>query len=214
MNALARSPAGFWKRYVAYFIDVMLLYAVIEVLSTLFFSGSGAAEIADAKALVSALLNQRALPEDPIALSRRLTDLAWRSTLFSTFAYVLVGGAYFVACESSARQATLGKRLLGIKVTDREGRRIGPGRALGRFFAAGLSWLTFNLGHALAAWTPERRALHDYVAGTRVDNVDPTRPQMPLWGWAIVGLHALAFLLFVFGTIAVMVLALNALNNL
>src|SRR3546814_8479267 len=30
------------------------------------------------------------------------------------------------------------------------------------------SWLTFNLGHALAALPPQKRALHDYLAGTRV----------------------------------------------
>ena len=214
MNAPAFSPAGFWKRYVAYFIDVVLLYALIELLSALFFAGNNAAVTEDALKLLSALFNQQALPEDPIALSRRLTELAWRSTLFSAFAYVTIGGVYFVGCESSPAQATLGKRLLGIKVTDRQGRRIGLGRALGRFFAAGLSWLTFNLGHALAAWTPERRALHDYLAGTRVDNVDPTRPKMPLWGWAIVGLHALVFLLFVLGTVALTVLAVNSLSNL
>ena len=32
------SPAGFWKRYVAYFIDIVLLYIVVEILSTLYFS--------------------------------------------------------------------------------------------------------------------------------------------------------------------------------
>jgi hypothetical protein len=50
-----------------------------------------------------------------------------------------------------------------------------------------------NLGHALAAWTPDRRALHDFIAGTRVENVDPKNTQMPIWAWLIIGLHGLVF---------------------
>jgi uncharacterized RDD family membrane protein YckC len=60
---------------------------------------------------------------------------------------VLVGLAvlewlYFAALESSAWQATVGKRTLGLQVTDLEGRRIGFGRATGRFFAKILSAAT------------------------------------------------------------------------
>jgi len=31
-----------------------------------------------------------------------------------------------------------------------------------------LSWLTLNLGHALALAAPRRQALHDRIAGTRI----------------------------------------------
>jgi uncharacterized RDD family membrane protein YckC len=135
-------------------------------------------------------------------------DLLWRVTAFSALAYAAIGGAYFALCESSRWQATLGKRWVGIKVTDAHGERISFARALGRFFAACLSWMTMNIGHALAAFGNDRRALHDYVAGTRVENADPAHPRMPPWGWWIVGVHALAVGLFliVFAVTAITVL--------
>ena len=42
---------------------------------------------------------------------------------------------YYSLLESSAWQATLGKKALGLEVTDLDGNRIGFGRATGRFFA-------------------------------------------------------------------------------
>jgi uncharacterized RDD family membrane protein YckC len=188
------SPAGFWKRYVAYFIDLLLLYVVIEILGAAFLSGDSAGQWQQLLALTKSLGNPQAIGQELQPMLESTQSLLWRSTLFSTVAYVVLGGLYFALMEASAWQATLGKRLIGIKVTDMQGRRIGTGRAFGRFFAASLSWLTLNLGHALAAWTPERRALHDYVAGTRVENADPAHAAMPPWGWLIIGIHALIVL--------------------
>jgi uncharacterized RDD family membrane protein YckC len=192
--AMVGSPAGFWKRYVAYFIDLLLLYVVIELLAAAFGPADGNGELRQVLALGNGLLHGQPVAQDLQPLLERTQTLLWQSTLFSTVAYVVVGGLYFGLMEASTWQATLGKRMIGIKVTDTQGRRIGAGRAFTRFFAASLSWLTMNLGHALAAWTPERRALHDYVAGTRVENADPAHAAMPPWGWLIIGSHALIFL--------------------
>jgi uncharacterized RDD family membrane protein YckC len=78
------------------------------------------------------------------------------------------GWLYFAAMESSTRQATLGKMALGLVVTDAQGRRLGFGRASGRYFAKLLSWLTLAVGFMVAGWTPRKQALHDLVAGTLV----------------------------------------------
>jgi uncharacterized RDD family membrane protein YckC len=115
-------------------------------------------------------------------------------TVASTLGYVLLAGAYFIGMEASSRQATFGKLALGLKVTALDGSRPGTARVAGRFVAASLSWLTLNLGHALAGWTRERRALHDFLAGTRVENADPANTAMPAWGWAIVALNVAAML--------------------
>jgi uncharacterized RDD family membrane protein YckC len=207
------SPAGFWKRYVAYFIDVLIVYIAIEILGTLFFSGDSSSELQQATALTKALMNPQALTQDLRPMLEQTQTLLWQSTLFSGVAYLVLGGLYFALMESSATQATIGKRLIGIKVTDVQGRRIGFGRALARFFAASLSWLSMNLGHALAAWTPERRALHDYIAGTRVENSDPAQPRMPLWGWLIIAAHALIFLLSIVAIVVVTWLAVQAMTQ-
>jgi uncharacterized RDD family membrane protein YckC len=182
------SPAGFWKRYVAYFIDFMLVTTVLNIVSTPLLL----AAILRPESVLYDLARRDALGvlDAQQALATLLPELLWM-TAASTLLYVVLAGAYFIGMEASARQATLGKQLLGLKVTARDGSRPGVGRVAGRFFAAGLSWLTLNVGHALAAWTRERRALHDFVAGTRVENVDPANAAMPAWGWVIVGLHAL-----------------------
>ena len=75
---------------------------------------------------------------------------------------------YFALMESSERQATLGKSALGLAVTDADGRRVGFGRATGRYFAKILSGLPIGIGYLLAAFTARKQALHDMVAQTLV----------------------------------------------
>jgi uncharacterized RDD family membrane protein YckC len=212
MAAVSFSPAGFWKRYVAYFIDVVLVYLVIEGLAQVFFSGAVSAALAHVRQQLAAIQAQLAVSPDLPSVYQAQINMAMQAcgtltwlSLYYSLAYVVAGSAYFALCESSRWQATLGKRLLGIQVTDASGGRIGLGRALGRFFAAGLSWMTMNIGHAMAAFGSERRALHDYVAGTRVENADPAHPRMPAWGWWIVGAHAV-LLLFAIGGLAMAML--------
>jgi uncharacterized RDD family membrane protein YckC len=212
MSALQFSPAGFWKRYVAYFIDVVLVYLVIEGLAHLFFTDPFGVDADQLQSIAASMQDQTASIEAQTAQLTRLMDLLWKITALSALAYAAIAGAYFALCESSRWQATLGKRLLGIKVTDASGARISFARALGRFFAAGLSWMTMNIGHAMAAFGSERRALHDYVAGTRVENVDPARPHMPVWGWWVVGAHALALLLFIVAVALTVVSVLKGLD--
>ncbi len=75
---------------------------------------------------------------------------------------------YFAVMESSRKQATFGKQLLGIKVTDLQGERITFARASGRFFGKILSSLTLLIGYIMAAFTERHQALHDMLAGTVV----------------------------------------------
>jgi uncharacterized RDD family membrane protein YckC len=55
-----------------------------------------------------------------------------------------------------------------LTVTDLEGRRIGFGRATGRYFAKILSSLTLFIGYMMAGFTEKKQALHDIIAGTLV----------------------------------------------
>jgi uncharacterized RDD family membrane protein YckC len=75
---------------------------------------------------------------------------------------------YFALMESSTKQATLGKILLGIKVTDMNGQRISFARASGRFFGKILSGLILSIGFMMAGFTEKKQALHDMLAGTLV----------------------------------------------
>ena len=75
---------------------------------------------------------------------------------------------YSALMESSAKQATLGKMALGIRVTDLDGNRIGFGKATGRHFAKILSALILGIGFLMAAFTERKQALHDILADTLV----------------------------------------------
>lgn len=91
--------------------------------------------------------------------------------------------------ETSAWQATPGKRALGLRVVDAGGARLSWRRVLLRFLASGLSWLTLNFGHAMAGWPPHL-ALHDHLSRTRVLATSPPRP-VPRWARAWLALQAL-----------------------
>jgi uncharacterized RDD family membrane protein YckC len=176
--------AGFLRRWAAFFVDSMVVVVAFYIL--LF-----------ALMMLFAGLNL-ALPfdEDAFADGGSLVALAVYPIWFG------IAGFYYALMESSASQATLGKMALGIKVTDGDGRRLGFAHALGRWFAAALSYLTFYIGFFMAGFTERKRALHDFVASTLV--VDkwaytphPERQQRGLGGCVIV------FLVFiVFGGIA------------
>ena len=75
---------------------------------------------------------------------------------------------YYALQESSAAQATLGKRAVGIVVTDMDGNRISFGRATGRTFSRILSRMILYIGFIMAAFTDRKQALHDMIAGTLV----------------------------------------------
>jgi hypothetical protein len=118
---------------------------------------------------------------------------------------------YYALLESSDAQATLGKRAVGIKVTDLDGNRISFGRATGRLFAHIISSFTLGIGFAMAAFTRRRQTLHDQIAGTLVvgrewseEDVAAAGPAPPASAGAIV-LVAVAFVLT--GTFGVGILA-------
>jgi len=75
---------------------------------------------------------------------------------------------YFAGLESSAWQGTVGKRLMRLVVTDLYGRRIGFGRATGRYFGKILSALIVFVGYFMVIFTERRQALHDLMASTLV----------------------------------------------
>jgi uncharacterized RDD family membrane protein YckC len=80
----------------------------------------------------------------------------------------LILGAVSAASMCSVRQATLGKRLLGLMVTDLNGQRLDFWRGYRRF---GLKLLSYGL--AALGWLPmffgtRRQAMHDRLSGTLV----------------------------------------------
>ena len=64
--------------------------------------------------------------------------------------------------------ATPGKMVLGLKIKTAQGAPLSVLQIIGRHFAQVLSGLVLGIGYLLAAFDPEKRALHDHICGTRV----------------------------------------------
>jgi uncharacterized RDD family membrane protein YckC len=76
---------------------------------------------------------------------------------------------YHALMESSDWQATLGKKVLGLVVTDMAGHRVSFGRSTGRHFGKLITNLIpAFLGYVMAGFTEKRQALHDMMSGCLV----------------------------------------------
>lgn len=82
----------------------------------------------------------------------------------------LIQLAYFTLMETSEKQGTVGKVLVGIKVGDEYGNRISYGQAIGRYFGKLLSTVILLIGYLMVIWDVKKQALHDKLANTYVYN--------------------------------------------
>lgn len=69
---------------------------------------------------------------------------------------------------ASSWQATPGKRILNLYVSDKEGYRLSFATATIRYLGKLLGTLIFFIGYLLALFSRRRQALHDMIAGTLV----------------------------------------------
>ena len=76
--------------------------------------------------------------------------------------------SYFVFMESSEGGATLGKRLLGIRVTDLWGKRISDGKSFLRNSGRLVCTATLGIGYLMVGFTKNKQGLHDIMAGCLV----------------------------------------------
>jgi uncharacterized RDD family membrane protein YckC len=97
------------------------------------------------------------------------TEIALQARL-PGWTYFLVAALYLGFLPATPLQATPGKRMVGLRICDRTGKRIGLLRSLLRLVAFVPSIGIAGAGFILAAFTPRRQALHDLAAGTFVVN--------------------------------------------
>ena len=120
---------------------------------------------------------------------------------WSSLLQIAMGWIYKAGLESGPRQATLGKRALGIQVTDLAGQRVSFARASGRFFGMLLSALIVGIGFLMAAFTKRKQALHDMMASCLVVRAGATSEEiahasgtMPMTFGAWVGAAVILFI--------------------
>lgn len=148
--------AGFWLRFVAAFVDGILVGIVNYGIQIMVYLVVG---IPLAMIFQQQQAQQFGQPIDPkIAIINAGLGLL----------QIIIYWLYGAFMESSDRQATLGKMAVGIIVTDLNGDRLSFGRATGRHFAKIISGCTCLIGHIMAAFTEQKQALHDIIAGCLV----------------------------------------------
>jgi len=135
----ATRPAGFWIRVVAVLIDGVVLIVAQGILF-------GAGWIMWGGGLSSGVAVRGA------------------TQLFSS----LIGAGYTIVFNWLWGQ-TLGKMALQIRIVSMDGGPLSFGQAVGRYFASFLSALILGIGFIMAGVRSDKRALHDLLAGTRVE---------------------------------------------
>jgi uncharacterized RDD family membrane protein YckC len=167
-QAYAAAPTsqygGFWIRFVASFVDGLIvgipMIAIIVVVVMIFGAGS------------FAMLKSLPANPDPDQIQTQLIPMI--TALLGAYALFFVAGIvtqwlYFALMESSERQATFGKAMLNLRVTDVNGNRLSFGHASGRFFSKLVTGLVpFGIGWIMAGFTQKKQALHDFIASTVV----------------------------------------------
>jgi len=148
--------AGFWLRFLALLIDnvVMGIGFVLILIPLIFLTGLGG--------LLSQIHPDEELNDAGIFVLIGLIFLAATVSLVFTW-------LYHALMESSEWQATVGKKALGLVVTDMAGQRVSFARSTGRHFGKIITnVIPAFIGYIMAGFTEKKQALHDMLAGCLV----------------------------------------------
>jgi uncharacterized RDD family membrane protein YckC len=148
--------AGFWQRFLAFLIDnvVMVIAFVLILIPLIFLTGLGG--------FIGAIHPDEDFNDVGIFMLIGLIFLAATVSLVFTW-------LYHALMESSEWQATVGKKVLGLVVTDMAGQRVSFWRATARHFAKIITnMVPAFIGYIMAGFTEKKQALHDMLAGCLV----------------------------------------------
>ncbi len=169
--------AGFWKRLVAYFIDQIILSFInfIVIIPAIIFLGVSffSSEYLEFEGSYSNVA-ERYEDWDHLMSVADATLIIF-TLLFVFLIVAIIQWLYFSLMESSAKQATPGKRIMNLVVTDINGERISFARATGRYFGKIISGIVLYIGFIMAAFTERKQALHDILAGCLVLDRSPEK---------------------------------------
>ncbi|MDX9913801.1 MAG: RDD family protein [Candidatus Moranbacteria bacterium] len=137
--------AGFWIRWVAVFIDGIVVSVIaIPIMIVFYFLSGGTFSGKDS--------------DMPVGFNFLGYIISWSYYIFMTDKY----------------QATLGKKAMGIIVVAEDLNKLPLGKIILRETIGKIvSGIIFGIGYLMAAFTNKKRALHDIISGTVVIYKDP-----------------------------------------
>lgn len=154
--------AGFWLRFVAAILDLVALAIPLSVFVSFLALACGTP-------LAFLALRPREPPGAVIAAFGKPALIAMLCF------FVLSGWLYFSLMESSRWQATIGKRVFGLYVSDLRGTPVNFGRASVRlcggrllFHVPAVGGAYFAIDCICAGLTSRKQAVHDLMAGCLV----------------------------------------------
>jgi len=186
--------AGFWSRFVALIMDVVIVsfivfplaiilglispkYILVEVPFDFFTTTTIVSEDVDkntsiVKDEVIGLwtnyfkITRTEDSEGKVSTSRTLVDGNTYTSINKTtsneieFFFLFI---YWIIFEASILQASLGKKIMGLKVITQNGGRPSISQCIARNFLKILSFLIFLIGFLMVGWTNRKQALHDMI---------------------------------------------------
>lgn len=149
--------SGFWRRFLAFFIDIVFIFLIGTGISIFFGLWEG---VRMAYQLLKGM--PMTMADGSAATSSFPLPLAWAIAVL----LIIIPWIYFAGLEASKNQATLGKLAVRVAVTDKSGNRITFTRSTLRFFSKFVSLFLLFTGFTLIALTKQKQGLHDMIAGT------------------------------------------------
>jgi uncharacterized RDD family membrane protein YckC len=133
--------AGFWLRLLAFLIDFTIMFSLTSFIWAVF--------------------------QLPVPLKSQYFAID-NFIVFRNPLGFICGWFYLAIFESSSFQASPGKVIVGLVVTNSRYNKIGFGQASGRFFGKILSGLIIGIGYLMIGFTKNKQGLHDQLAHTFV----------------------------------------------
>ncbi len=173
---VASGGAGFWPRFGAYIIDsiiVGILTSIVTAVPFFIWIGNFVGHYA---VELSNICDNTANNYNNAACNRRITQILQNNNelgnllglVFGTFFLALLVYVLYYTLQT-ARGATIGKRVFGLKVVGPDGKAPGFGRSLLRHTVGYfISSLFFCLGFIWIAFDPQHQGWHDKIAATYV----------------------------------------------
>ncbi len=146
----ARVPGGFWRRFVAFLVDSVIVSIVLTPLSFLFSFLSGS------------LVAVTGGGEPDLTMVLLVQAVSFVTSLIATFLYY---GWFY-----KNKGASPGKMLMRLRISSHDTgtnisyMRAGLRETLGKF----VSGIILSIGYLMAAFRQDKRALHDFMFGTQV----------------------------------------------
>ena len=152
--------AGLGRRLIAFIVDIIILLLFDLV-------------VAGTLGLFRGFQNMyfyvfQGVPASDLTTDGTMAALAGSIIAAYGLTFIVVPWLYYAGFESSRGQATPGKVLMNLVVTDLEGNKPSFARTTLRFFGKYISALIIFIGFIMIGFTKKHQGLHDKIAGCLV----------------------------------------------